>query len=81
MYPPLRPRARGKNFSGRSEKKSPKSLEVSEIYPTFANAIKIVVVHSAGRTSDAQQQCRAFFMLSSQPIKRLPFRKNKLPSG
>jgi hypothetical protein len=44
-------------------------LQDSEKVLTFANAIKIVVGHSEGRTLDAQQNCRAFFMLSEQPIK------------
>lgn len=43
-----------------------KNLHTSEICRTFAIATKIMVVHSVGRTTDAQLISRAFFMPSKQ---------------
>lgn len=61
MFAPPCACVRGKNFFGPMRKKSPKNLEVSEIHRIFAHAYNMVVVHSAGCTSDAQQKCVGIF--------------------
>ena len=63
------------------DNKSRNLLQVSGFISTFALALKIVVIHSAGRRSYARHTSTGFFNAQQHANRRLHSRKIELPFG